>query len=170
MRRVLVMGATGALAASIAAFGLLGGQAGAGPGAPVIPVTITNTVLGTDPGVAFPITLVCSSTGGFIDDDGAETTDITIPNDGQTSETFNLRNGESATSQVTLPPFEPDFASCSVTEDLAGAGVPSGYTCTVSVVPESAVLYDDGDEGEPPTFTVTNTCSIEQAEAIRFTG
>ena len=100
------MVAAGALAASGAAVGLLAGSAGAGPGAPVVPVTITKTVLGTDPGVAFPITLNCFSEG--VGDGSVETTDITIPNDGNVSETVNLRNGESATIQVTLPPDPPE--------------------------------------------------------------
>lgn len=168
MRAGLVATVTGALAASVAAFGLLGGPAGAGPGIPVIPVTITKTVVGTDPGVAFPITLRCWS-------EGPEPNDIQIPNNGEISETVNLRNGQSTVIQVTLPPQPPDLAACSVTEDLAAAGVPSNYTCSVAVAPESAVLYDGEAWPASVSFAVTNTCSVAAAEAIRaqanrFTG
>ncbi|HEU5302309.1 MAG TPA: hypothetical protein VFW06_08760, partial [Acidimicrobiia bacterium] len=82
----------------------LTGNSGAGQ-ASVIPVTITKTVTGTDPGVAFPIVLTCSSEP--VGAEEVDTTDITIPNNGLITETVQLKNGESTTVQVTLPDLLP---------------------------------------------------------------
>ncbi len=159
--------AVGAIAAAlVVAASLAVWAVPVGAGAPTIPVTIVNTVVGTDPGVAFPITLTCSSEG-VADDDSASVTDITVPNDGSIDDSFQLRNGESATSQVTLPPQEPESVTCSVSEALESVQLPDGYSCTVSVLPASASLYPDAPESV--TFVVTNSCSVE-VEAINFTG
>jgi hypothetical protein len=165
MRRVLTLVAVGVLAGSVGALGLLATSAGAG--APTVPVTISKTVVGTDPGVAFPITLDCFSEGLSNQGDGAETTDVTIPNDGAVSETVDLRNGESATIQVTLPPMEPAFAGCSVTEELSN--VPPQYSCEASIVPGDFTLYEDGDGPDSVEVAVTNSCALS-VEAINFTG
>lgn len=163
-RATRAIGVVAVAASALAVWGAV--PVGAGPGAPVVPVTIVNTVVGTDPGVAFPITLTCSSEGEF-DDDSASVTDITIPNDDSITEPFSLRNGESATSQVTLPPSEPFSAECSVTEALESVELPEGYSCTVSIAPPTAQLYPDPPDSV--TFAVTNACAVEVAE-INFTG
>jgi hypothetical protein len=148
--------------AAVVAFGGLGF---AGDGAPVVDIGITKTVVGTDPGIAFPITLTCDSQG-LANGAGVGAADFQIPNDGENSEVVNLHNGESTTVHVELPPQAPDVATCRVTEDLSGTTLPEGFTCTPAVTPESVIVYDgsphDGD------FTVTNTCTqaVPQVQAV----
>ena len=187
MRRILGVVAVAGLVAGGSLVALTG-TSGAGL-APVIPVTITKTVTGTDPGVAFPIVLTCSSEP--VGAEEVDTTDITIPNNGLITETVQLKNGESTTVQVTLPDLLPVTASCTVTEDPAGAELPDGYTCTPSITAEVAVdltpvtkatsgplepsplpvvLYDDRSRqvATEAGFTVTNTCAL--VKPITFTG
>ena len=135
-----------------------GGLASAGEigGPPIVEISITKTVAGTDPGIVFPITLTCDSQGGGDMDLGTQ--DFQIPNDGSASEVVHLANGASTVVSVTLPESEPDLATCRVTEDLSGTALPAGVTCTPSITPESVVVYD-GSESQGGAFTVTNTCT-----------
>jgi hypothetical protein len=141
----------------------LTGLAGAGGGPPVVQITISKVVVGTNPGVAFAITLTCDSEG-IVDDD-----DFQIPNNGEMSEVVNLAHGQSTVVDVTLPEQEPETATCRVTEDITDTALPAGVTCTPSVTPEEVVVYD-GDEHDGE-FIVTNTCSGgETAPVVTFTG
>ena len=163
MRSKLVVLVTSGMLLAAAGVVAIGGSAGAGE-APTVQVTIIKKVVGTDPGIAFPITLTCDSQGGT---PGLVANDFQIPNGGQQSEVVNLKHGQSATIYVQLPMDEPDLATCRVTEDLTGVTLPAGLTCTPVVAPGSVVVYERGTmlraTGSPAVevvlFTVTNTCT-----------
>ena len=175
MRSRVVQAVVAALVAAGAAL-ISTGSAWAGNGPPVVEVTINKVVVGDDPGVAFAIVLTCSSEGEAEGDgDGADLTDgndlsadgdvstqdFQIPNNDSESETVQLANGQSTIVDVTLPPNEPDIATCEVTEDLNDTTLPAGFACTAPIVePQSAVVYESLNGGASDAeFTVTNTCS-----------
>ena len=171
MRRFMVLLSVLGLAGAASISGA-GGSAALGALRPV-EVTITKTVVGTDPGVAFPIVLTCSS-------EGSDDPDVPqIPNDGEITQTVNLKGGESTTVEVQLPALGSVIATCSVSEDPAAAALPDGYVCTAVVAPESIVVYE---AAAPSTtiprddfeFAVTNTCTVVAPAAViappSFTG
>ena len=174
MRRFMVLLSVLGLAGAAS----ISGAGGLQSDAPIIEVTITKTVVGTDPGVAFPIVLTCSSEG-LAEEDVPQ-----IPNDGdgEITQTVNLKGGESTTVEVQLPKLQPVIATCSVSEDPAAAALPDGYVCTAVVAPESIVVYAGELEVATPTtfprevfeFAVTNTCTVVAPAAViappSFTG
>ncbi len=135
-----------------------GGPVGAG-GVVAPPMTIHKVVVGTDPGIAFPVTLTCDSQGS--NQSEPLRANIEVPNDGSDSIVIPMTNGQTVVHPVGLPQFEPDLITCRVTEDLTGVTLPDGITCTGSVSPESHVVYDITEEREirEGEFTVTNTCT-----------
>ncbi len=135
--------------------------------APIVEVTITKTVVGTDPGVAFPIVLTCEAEN--FGTDAQATPQIPDAGDGPLVQTVNLKGGESTTLPIQLPQAEPLSVTCAATEDPAAAPLPDGYSCTAAVTPESAFVFSPNDGIQDAAFTVTNTCVLEVA-AITFTG
>jgi hypothetical protein len=107
----------------------------AGDGRPIVEVTITKFVVGSDPGIAFPIWLTCSHEAHA---DAKPDAVPVIPNDGEITETVALKGGEWVTLGVQLPPLEPDLATCLVSENLQGVELPDGYECTGIVAPDSS--------------------------------
>jgi hypothetical protein len=166
MRRMLAVTATAGLAAGLL---VIGAAQPVSAGAPIVEVTITKTVVGTDPGVAFPIVLTCEAQDVSEGSDAQATPQIPDAGDGPLVQTVNLKGGESTTLPIQLPQAEPLSVTCAATEDPAAAPLPDGYSCTAAVTPESAFVYTSIDGIQDAAFTVTNTCVLEVA-AITFTG
>ena len=163
-RKLFGLMSAGALIAGASVL-VAAGPASAGPAAepgPSVDVNIDKVVHGDDPGVAFPIVLTCTSVTTeetpFVQDD------INLGQNDIDSFTVHLKDGESETVTVQLPPLEPDSVTCEVTEDVSDADLPTGWECTPDIDPAEFTLFerDVRVEQEIPDevdVTVENDCT-----------
>jgi hypothetical protein len=142
-------------------------------GEPTRAVSVTIRLGGGDPGVAFPVTITCTST---------PTADVTGAVTVSVNQIGELVLGSNDTKSITfnLPPSPPNAVpiegplfvrvwwpvsgvenvTCTVSENLTA--LPAGVACTASFAPNAtAVLYDLSDEIDQSVHVeITNTCAV----------
>jgi hypothetical protein len=145
-------------------------------------VSVTKRLVGDNPGVSFPVTVTCTS---------QPIEEVAVPTVHASNFAGDLVLGADTTASITLtlPPLVGnqiytdgpptidvwwpvsgvENVTCTASESLAG--LPAGATCTPSIVPQSAVLYDLNEEiDRSASFEVTNTCAVPLSLQPNFTG
>jgi hypothetical protein len=141
-------------------------------GQPTRRVSVTIRLSGGDPGVAFPVTVTCSShptpqvTAAVVADN--KVGDLVLGTNDTKAMTFNefpLRPGAVFIEgppyvQVWWPVSGVENVTCIISENLSA--LPPGVSCSASIAPSSTVvLYDLSDEiDQSANIEITNTCAV----------
>jgi len=141
-------------------------------GQPTQRVSVTIRLAGGDPGVAFPVTVTCTSrptaevTAAIVADN--KVGDLVLGADETKSMTFAERPLSPGAIFIEGPPYVQvwwpvsgvENVTCTVSENLTA--LPAGVACTASFAPSAtAVLYDLSDEvDQSANLEITNTCAV----------